>query len=106
MKNIIKFYDTIFMIMLISFGIVLISVFIVPEEILDKIPFLIPWYILLITGIICETIFIIGMVINAFKIKRYGWMVAIIFLGTIFPIIFYFSIMRKKFRKPTNKQKL
>lgn len=120
MKNTIKFYDTIFKIIVISFVLVSLSLFIVPEEYLDKIPFLIPWYIFLITWIICEIIFIIGMIINAFKMKRYGWWVIIICLGPffpslgpffpsfrvamifiliIYPIIFYFSIMRKELKK-------
>jgi len=40
-------------------------------------------------------IFRIGMVYNAYKIKRYGWMLSALILGDIFSIIFYFTILKK-----------
>ena len=99
--NIIKFYDTTLIVMIISLALV----FLIPGESLG----IIPSYIFFIAG----TIFILGMIINVFGMKRYGWMVAIILLGPIFstlsyffilifPIIFYFSIMRKELKKKVN----
>ncbi len=95
----VKFYDTTTIIMIIAFTISLISVFLVPEGVLEKDFFIYPWLFVFFIGILGEIILTIGMVISSFKLKRYGWMLVIIFLGTIFPIIFYFSIMRKRFKK-------
>lgn len=99
MNGKIKFYDILIIIIIATFTISLISIFSVEEEVLQKDLFIYPWLFIFFIGIITEIIFIIGMAINSFKIKRYGWMLTIIFLGTIFPIIFYFSIMRKIFKK-------
>ena len=95
----VEFYDFTFKIMIICFIISIGLVFVLPETILDSPWFIIPWITILVTAILYTTVFTIGMIVNAFKTKRYLWMIALIFLGTIFPIIFYFSIMRKEFKK-------
>ena len=95
----VKFYDNCIKIMIISFVILFISLFILSAEQLEKDIIIYPWLFILFIFIICEGIITFGMTYNSFKIKRYGWMLVIIFLGTIFPIIFYYSIMRKEFSK-------
>jgi len=49
----------------------------------------------ILSSIIMLIIFRIGMVYNAYKIKRYGWMLSALILGDIFSIIFYFTILKK-----------
>lgn len=95
----IKFYDNTLRVTIIAFVISFISVFLVPERFIENWVFVMPWLIVLMVGIVGETIFVIGMVYHSFKIKRYGWMFVIIILGTIFPIIFYITIMRDLFKK-------
>ena len=94
-----KFYDGILKILLFSFVLTFGLALVLPENLLDKTLFLIPWFVLLAITIASELILIIGMIIHSIKIKRYRWTLIILFLGTIFPIIFYFYIMRKKFEK-------
>lgn len=50
---------------------------------------------LLISGVM-SIIFRLGMSYNAYKIKRYGWMLSTLILGDIFMIIFYFAILKKQ----------
>lgn len=47
-------------------------------------------------GIIGWIIFTFGMAYHAYKQKKYFWMFALIFLGSIFPIIFYHSHFKKE----------
>ena len=93
----IKFWDRIFWVMIISFVISIALVFIVPENSLENNSFVYPWLVLFLGAIILELIFTSGMIYHAFRLKRYGWGIVNIFLGTIFPIIFYFSILKKEF---------
>ncbi len=99
MINKIKFYDTVCITIGIGLAITILSLLIVPKAYLESFLFLIPWIFTILIVILGDIIFTIGMIISAFKIKRYGWIIGIILLGTIVPIIFYFSIMRKEFRR-------
>ena len=58
----------------------------------------------ILISIIMILAFRIGMVYNAYKIKRYGWMVVNLILGEIFVIIFYFAILRKEVEKIEKKK--
>ena len=102
-KEKIKFWDRIFKTMIVSFVISIALVFIVSENNLENNLFIYPWLILFFVAIVCEIIFTIGMAYHAYKLKKYGWMVVSIFLGTIFPIIFYFSILKKEIKKTKKK---
>lgn len=108
-KEKINFWNRILKIMVLSFVISIVTVFIVSEKTLEKDLFIYLWFILFFISIVFETIFRIGMVYHSYKLKKYGWMVVNIFLGTIFPIIFFFSILKKEFekiqiKKPTPKR--
>jgi len=94
-----KFYDRCFFIPLILFSFLFIFLFIIPEALLENTIFLIIWLPLFFICIILEMSFIIGMVYHSYKNKKYGWMILIIILGIIFPIIFYFSYLRKEFKE-------
>ena len=98
MINKIKFYDTVCITIGVGLAITILSLFIIPEAYLESF-LLIPWIFIILIVILGEIILTIGMIINAFKMKKYGWMIGIILLGTIILIIFYFSIMRKEFRR-------
>ena len=102
-KEKIKFWDRIFKTMIISFVISIALVFIVSENVLENNLFIYPWIILFFVAIVCEIIFTIGMAYHAYKLKRYGWMIVSIFLGTIFSIIFYFSILKKEIKERKKK---
>lgn len=98
-KKKIKFYDIVVISMILSFVIAFISVFIISSEQFENTIIIYPWLIILGLGILCGIIFTIGMAYHSYKIKKYGWLFVIIFLGTIFPLIFYFSTIRKEFKK-------
>lgn len=57
------------------------------------------FYVLFFIWLISQSIFIIGLIINAAKMNRIGWMLLMIFLGYLFPIIFWFGVYRKKLKK-------
>ncbi len=98
-KDKIKFYDRTIIIGLTLFILSTVSLFVFPEGSFEKDIFIYPWLIVFFIAILCEVILIIGMAVNAFRTKRYIWMLAIIFLGTIFPILFYFFILREEFKE-------
>jgi len=100
----IEFWDRTFWIMIIAFCISIVLLFIVPENSLENDSFVYPWLVLFLGAIILELIFTIGMIYHSFRLKKYGWGIVNIFLGTIFPIIFYFSILKKEFEKEKNKK--
>lgn len=102
-KEKIKFWDRIFKTMIIFFIVSIALVFIVSENTLDNNLFVYPWLILFFVALICGIIFTIGMAYHAYKLKRYGWMIVVILLGTIFPIIFYFSILKKEVKEEKKK---
>ncbi len=94
----VKFYDRILLIGILSLVFVIASIFFLSVEQLEMKGFIEIWFIALFIFIGCEILFIITMAYNAYKRKQYGWMVVIIFLGTLFPLFFYFNILRKELK--------
>lgn len=93
------FYDRVLGVGIVSLLVLISSIFIIPDMYLDKLIFLIPWYISMIVLVACEAIITIGMIISAFKSKKYIWAIGILFLGTIFPIIYYLLIFKAQFEE-------
>jgi len=50
-----------------------------------------------VVGAIMSLVFRFGMVYNAYKLKRYGWMVSNLILGDLIVLLFYFLVFRKEF---------
>lgn len=98
-NNKIIFYERVLKVGAMSFLIILLGIFLTPDTHLGALVFLIIWSISLIALIICEAIFTIGMAINAWKMKKYLWVIPILFLGTLAPIVFYFLIFKKQFKE-------
>jgi len=85
-----KFWNTYFNILIGSFGIFLLLIFIVNESFITT--------IFLFISIILGLGFSTGMFYHSAKNKKYGWMFLIIVFGIIAPITFYFAYLQHKFK--------
>ncbi|MBR9702172.1 hypothetical protein GOV13_04595 [Candidatus Pacearchaeota archaeon] len=104
-KDKIKFWDRFFWTTVALLIIPMILYLSISEEIynIDIIGITLGGAILI--SIIMILIFRIGMVYNAYKIKRYGWMVVNLILGELFVIIFYFAVLKKYISKDKQNKK-
>ena len=91
-KRKIKFWDILIFSMIALFVIALVFSFAL-DLTNDTISYILG-IAFVISGIL-ELCLRFGMTYYAFKMKRGGWGVVVLFLGTIFSLIFYFSILRK-----------
>ncbi len=103
-ENKIKFWDKFFWIAVALFVIPMVLYISSSESLSNNDTFNFILGFLILISIIMILIFRIGMVYNAYKIKRYGWMVVNLILGEIFVIIFYFAILRKEAEKIERKK--
>jgi len=100
----IKFWDKFFWIAVALFVIPMVLYISSSESLSNNDTFNFILGFLILISIIMILAFRIGMVYNAYKIKRYGWMVVNLILGEIFVIIFYFAILRKEAEKVEKKK--
>ncbi len=82
--------------MCISFLIFIISIFIIVEKDIESNSIFYLCLAFFFIAAISEIIFNLGMVYNAFKQKKYIWMICIFFFGIIFSILFYFKHIDRK----------
>ncbi len=103
-KKKIKFWDKFFCVAIALFVIPMVLHISSSESLSNNDTFSFILGLVISISIIMILVFRIGMVYNAYEIKRYGWMVVNLILGEIFVIIFYFAILRKEAEKVEKKK--
>lgn len=101
----ILFWDRFFWIMIGLFVIPMVLYISASEDLINSNIFSGIIGICILIAVIMLIVFRFGMVYNAYKIKRYGWLFVVLLLGLIFMIYFYFFILKKEMNR-TDKNKV
>lgn len=94
----IRFWNIYLIITFVLFGLSIITAIISPEERFDNIFYLTFWLLIFFGSVGLLLSFTIAMIYYSFNEKKYIWTILIILFGIIFPLIFYFSYLRKKWK--------